>query len=246
MSTSPTVPPWLDRLTPAERERLLLALDRFSEDWQGFWDAVSSCVSRIYQGQERALREPLGEDWGREYAEHVKPGLASDRLAKTVEELDRLGMPVPPYVKSAVQYESTYLVPLRNTPQVLRPRPDDLLAEARTQAQQGREWFTRLGAAISTSPAHRLAIDLQCGSLTLDGIPYNGLDPNGLRIIDSLRAAMLSGDPVRSSKWLSETIPDCTGGEKSVRRVLSRLPPAIRGLVKAKPGKGRWLALPQQ
>jgi hypothetical protein len=93
-------------------------------------------------------------------------------------------------------------------------------------------------------PFPRLIIDLDSNSLSLDGTTHTGLNATGLRVIHALREAASGGNPVVSSKMLSQIVPGCRGGEKAVRRALLRLPDPVRALVKSRTGSGRWLELP--
>jgi hypothetical protein len=101
-----------------------------------------------------------------------------------------------------------------------------------------------IGMLLNEVPPERLNIDLESNSLTLDGITYTDLDPVGLRIIQALAQRMRSGEGPLSGKQLSQLVPGCSGGEKTVRRHLRSLPEPVQALVKGKPGAGRWLQLP--
>jgi hypothetical protein len=90
------------------------------------------------------------------------------------------------------------------------------------------------------APPQRLVIDLETNTLTLDGVPFTGLDPTGLRIVSWLWEAK----GIVSSKDLCENVPGCGSGEKTVRRHLGKLPREIQALVKPRPGAGRYLELP--
>jgi hypothetical protein len=122
----------------------------------------------------------------------------------------------------------------------------DALAKKRRRAGEGRSQEQRaLGQDAGEAPRpHRLVIDLESNSLSLDGVTFASLDPTGLRLITALEQAMRSGVPVLSANRLSEAVPCCSGGGRTVRRALRRLPAEIRRLVKAKTGAGHWLELP--
>jgi hypothetical protein len=87
----------------------------------------------------------------------------------------------------------------------------------------------------------RLLIDLYTNTITLDGTPYPDLDPTAVRLVKAYNDK--AGTYV-SSKEVCASVPGCRGGERAVRRRLSKLPPAIRALLKGKPGAGRCLQLP--
>jgi hypothetical protein len=93
-------------------------------------------------------------------------------------------------------------------------------------------------------PRDRLIIDLESNSLIIDGTQHPSLHPIGLRIVQALQLAARSGAPRIAGRKLSEIVPGCRGGGKTVRRSLARLPDAVRALVKAEASKGYWLELP--
>jgi hypothetical protein len=114
---------------------------------------------------------------------------------------------------------------------------EDLLVQARREVAP-------LAREAAPSPRERLVIDLESNSLTLDGDPFQDLDPTGLRIIAALQAALRSGAPIMSAKTISGQVPGCHGGPKAVSRCLHRLPEEIQALVRAERGKGHRLQLP--
>ena len=100
------------------------------------------------------------------------------------------------------------------------------------------------GLSYARRPAERLVIDLDSSSLTLDGTTHQDIDSSGLRIVAALHQAARNGNPYLSGKTLSQTVPGCAGGEKTVRRVIGRLPGPLRNLIVGEKGKGYFLKLP--
>lgn len=153
MSTSPTVPPWVADLTPAERKRLLKLLDAAEEDWQQFSAAQASCAQRIYQGEERPLNTLRGEEWKQESQEQAKTRVALRRLHESSEallaELAGFGERVGGN-RRALQMVEPLDITLRNMPPAGRPPINKILQTIQEEKEQRTKWFAAIRAAIAT------------------------------------------------------------------------------------------------
>jgi hypothetical protein len=121
-------------------------------------------------------------------------------------------------------------------------------ADAMNHAGDLADWITNEYLHVN-----RLIIELETGSLVLDGDLYVGLDPTALAVVAYLQR---KGRLV-SSRELQANVPGCNRDEKQIRRCLERLQKKLnyrcgastRGLptlnlVKSAPGRGSWLELP--
>jgi hypothetical protein len=156
MSSPPTAPSWFANHSRAERGRLSAALREADEACRLFWEAQSSCVRRIYQEEEQLLSGLSDSAWDREFAEQKRPGDASYRLAQAVEELKRLGVPVPPPISDAVCGAGRLDIMVRNTPPSGRRDLNAILQLIQEQERRGRKSLSTLRAVVAKTapPGH--------------------------------------------------------------------------------------------
>ena len=150
MSTAPTIPPWLSRLTPAEHERLSIAVRSFGEAWRLFWEAQCASVSRICRGEERPLGQLSGDSWDQEFVEQAKPGQAFARLREAVEELALVGVKAPSHIQGVLRVGGFDSM-IRNLPPAGRPREETFLKDLQEKERQGREWADKQLALITAN-----------------------------------------------------------------------------------------------
>jgi hypothetical protein len=93
-------------------------------------------------------------------------------------------------------------------------------------------------------PRPRLTVDLNTNTVVLDGVPYRGVDPDGLAVVAALLHFKTEGH-VRAvpAQKLREKLKNCHH-DATLKRWIGQLPSPIRDCIKGKPGAGRWIELP--
>jgi hypothetical protein len=90
------------------------------------------------------------------------------------------------------------------------------------------------------APEERLRFDPDTLTVTLDGTPYENLDPTAYLILEAIWQGQRR--PVSS-----KTLDDMHGLHgKKIDRELKKLPQELQAIIKGKPGSGRWLELPPE
>jgi hypothetical protein len=90
----------------------------------------------------------------------------------------------------------------------------------------------------------RVSLDALTNTITIDGFPYKGLDPNGFAVVQALLRFKDEGavQPIRANK-LRPKLPGCNHS-KTLERWIETLPEPVRKCIRSKRGAGRWFELP--
>jgi hypothetical protein len=91
---------------------------------------------------------------------------------------------------------------------------------------------------IKDPPHGRLQFDDMTHTVTFDGIPSSGLDPEAYKAFKAIMNA--NGEKVTHNRLAN--VPGLKG--KRLDRVLKRLPPKLRRMIRTRPGSGTWGELP--
>jgi hypothetical protein len=121
---------------------------------------------------------------------------------------------------------------------------DGLLEAMRQLGSDGLDGLQKRGPANALPIEQRLRIDLASCTATLDGVCFNRIDTDALRVLSALLAAQIAGETPISKKQLRKKHLAGCYHDTTLSRWIGDLPGQLRFLIESKSGAGLRLVLP--